>query len=115
MSVVGPPSPVRYIKFDTFHPAVSKGLPVTRVISRVTLQEILARGVERYGGEGIVRNGCTVEAFEERVNAATGSTEVGRDVGGRLLSCPDVICYCSRQVALAKVMLASGAGIDSCW
>lgn len=28
----------RYIKFDTFHPAVSKGLPVTRVISRITLQ-----------------------------------------------------------------------------
>jgi hypothetical protein len=30
--------PRRYIKFDTFHPAVSKGLPVTRVISRITLQ-----------------------------------------------------------------------------
>lgn len=75
--LVCPPSLVRYIKFDTFHPAVSKGLPVTRVISRVTLQEILARGVERYGGADIVRNGCTVEAFEERVNAATGSTEVG--------------------------------------
>jgi len=29
---------IRYIKFDTFHPAVSKGLPVTRVISRITLQ-----------------------------------------------------------------------------
>ena len=34
-----PPSLARrYIKFDTFHPAVDKGLPVTRVISRVTLQ-----------------------------------------------------------------------------
>lgn len=28
----------RYIKFDTFHPAVDMGLPVTRVISRITLQ-----------------------------------------------------------------------------
>jgi hypothetical protein len=28
----------RYIKFDTYHPAVDKGLPVTRVISRITLQ-----------------------------------------------------------------------------
>jgi zeaxanthin epoxidase len=43
------PAPLlcRYVKFDTFHPAVSKGLPVTRVISRVTLQQILARAVER--------------------------------------------------------------------
>ena len=30
--------PCRYIKFDTFHPAVDMGLPVTRVISRITLQ-----------------------------------------------------------------------------
>jgi hypothetical protein len=33
-----PPPPRRYVKFDTFHPAVDRGLPVTRVISRVTLQ-----------------------------------------------------------------------------
>ena len=32
-----------YVKFDTFHPAVRNGLPVTRVISRVTLQNILAK------------------------------------------------------------------------
>ncbi len=37
----------RYIKFDTFHPAVERGLPVTRVISRVKLQEILARAATR--------------------------------------------------------------------
>lgn len=35
----------RYVKFDTFHPAVDAGLPVTRVISRVTLQEVLAKTV----------------------------------------------------------------------
>lgn len=34
-----------YIKFDTFTPAAERGLPVTRVISRMTLQEILARAV----------------------------------------------------------------------
>jgi hypothetical protein len=37
----------RYVKFDTFHPAVDRGLPVTRVISRITLQEVLAAAVER--------------------------------------------------------------------
>ena len=37
----------RYVKFDTFHPAVERGLPVTRVISRVKLQEILARAATR--------------------------------------------------------------------
>lgn len=36
---------VRYIKFDTFTPAAEKGLPVTRVISRMTLQQILAHAV----------------------------------------------------------------------
>ena len=33
----------RYVKFDTFHPAVDAGLPVTRVISRVSLQNVLAK------------------------------------------------------------------------
>lgn len=33
-----PVAACRYIKFDTYHPAVDKGLPVTRVISRITLQ-----------------------------------------------------------------------------
>jgi zeaxanthin epoxidase len=40
-----------YVKFDTFHPAADRGLPVTRVISRVTLQRILAEAVERAAGE----------------------------------------------------------------
>ncbi|GIL83437.1 hypothetical protein Vretimale_11157 [Volvox reticuliferus] len=64
-----------YIKFDTFHPAVNKGLPVTRVISRVTLQQILARAVERYGGPDVIQNGCCVTSFEQRPKA-TGGTEV---------------------------------------
>lgn len=32
-----------YCKFDTFHPAVDRGLPVTRVISRIVLQVILLK------------------------------------------------------------------------
>lgn len=39
--------PCRYVKFDTFHPAVERGLPVTRVIGRVNLQEVLAEAVTR--------------------------------------------------------------------
>lgn len=35
----------RYVKFDMFHPAVDRGLPITRVINRVCLQEILADAV----------------------------------------------------------------------
>eukprot|EP00967_Tisochrysis_lutea_P009211 scaffold10912_cov18-Tisochrysis_lutea.AAC.4 len=34
-----------YCKFDTFHPAVELGLPVTRVINRVTLQQLLSDAV----------------------------------------------------------------------
>ena len=55
----------RYCKFDTFHPAVDNGLPVTRVISRVTLQQKLAEAAERYGGESIIQNDCHVVDFEE--------------------------------------------------
>ncbi|KAF8060065.1 Zeaxanthin epoxidase [Scenedesmus sp. PABB004] len=54
-----------YVKFDTFHPAVDKGLPVTRVISRVTLQEILADAVERLGGPEVIENSANVVGFEE--------------------------------------------------
>lgn len=52
---------IRYVKFDTFTPAASRGLPVTRVISRMTLQQILARAV----GEEIIRNESNVVDFED--------------------------------------------------
>lgn len=45
-----------YTKFDTFTPAAERGLPVTRVISRMKLQEILARAV----GDDIIFNGSNV-------------------------------------------------------
>ncbi|GLC48398.1 Synaptonemal complex protein zep1 [Pleodorina starrii] len=72
-----------YVKFDTFHPAVNKGLPVTRVISRVTLQQVLARAVERYGGPSIIQNGCCVTSFEERVKASGGTQVVVNLEDGR--------------------------------
>ena len=57
----------RYVKFDTFHPAVEKGLPVTRVISRVTLQQILASACIHAAGEGVILNDCRVVDYEETV------------------------------------------------
>ena len=57
----------RYVKFDTFHPAVEKGLPVTRVISRVTLQQILAKACTRVAGEDVILNDCRVVDYVERV------------------------------------------------
>eukprot|EP00889_Picochlorum_renovo_P002739 jgi/Picre1/29769/NNA_005151.t1 len=64
-----------YCKFDTFHPAVNKGLPVTRVISRQVLQEILAERVMSLGGEAVIENGVHVVDYRQ---------EVDRDRGKRL-------------------------------
>jgi zeaxanthin epoxidase len=81
-----------YCKFDTFHPAVDRGLPVTRVVSRVELQQILARYAVQIGGEGVIEPSSTVESYEEFTNgagaagvAAAGGQLLGRHVsGGRL-------------------------------
>lgn len=51
----------RFVKFDTFTPAAEQGLPVTRVISRMTLQQILARAV----GPDIIKNESNVVEFED--------------------------------------------------
>lgn len=62
----------RYVKFDTFTPAADSGLPVTRVISRMTLQEILVKAV----GTDIVRNGVTVLNYKDdgsKVRPAQGT------------------------------------------
>eukprot|EP00882_Tetradesmus_deserticola_P014245 GHRQ01015143.1.p2 GENE.GHRQ01015143.1~~GHRQ01015143.1.p2 ORF type:complete len:274 (+),score=73.22 GHRQ01015143.1:122-943(+) len=61
-----------YCKFDTYHPAVDKGLPVTRVISRITLQEILADACERIAGPNVIENSSNVVAYEELRDPATG-------------------------------------------
>lgn len=55
---------IRYVKFDTFTPAVERGLPVTRVISRMLLQEILAGAV----GDDIIINGSNVVDFQDLGN-----------------------------------------------
>lgn len=52
---------IRYVKFDTFTPAAERGLPVTRVISRMALQQILAHAV----GEDVIINGSNVTKFED--------------------------------------------------
>ena len=57
----------RYVKFDTYHPAVERGLPVTRVISRVVLQQILAAACKEIAGEDLIDNGTNVVRYEERV------------------------------------------------
>lgn len=55
---------IRYVKFDTFTPAAERGLPVTRVISRMLLQQILAGAV----GDDIIINGSNVVDFQDLGN-----------------------------------------------
>ena len=55
----------RYVKFDTYHPAVSKGLPITRVISRTLLQKILAEAAMELAGEDVISNGVHVVRYED--------------------------------------------------
>lgn len=99
----------RYIKFDTFHPAVERGLPVTRVISRITLQEILADATERLAGKNLIENSANVVGFEEvtgasgkpcvRVMLEDGRTEegdilIGADgIWSKVRSCSHNILY----------------------
>ncbi|GAU50920.1 hypothetical protein TSUD_191360, partial [Trifolium subterraneum] len=70
-----------YVKFDTFTPAVERGLPVTRVISRMVLQGILARAV----GEDIVLNASNVVNFMDDGNKVTVELENGQKYEGDLL------------------------------
>lgn len=70
-----------YIKFDTFTPAVERGLPVTRVISRMTLQKILADAV----GEDIILNGSNVVGFEDHGEKVSVLLENGQHFEGDLL------------------------------
>lgn len=65
-----------YVKFDTFHPAADKGLPVTRVINRTTLQEILAERVRALGGPGAIINDLAVVDTEEGTDPNSGREQV---------------------------------------
>ncbi|KAK6923042.1 Forkhead-associated (FHA) domain [Dillenia turbinata] len=71
----------QYIKFDTFTPAAERGLPVTRVISRMTLQQILARAV----GEDVIKNDSNVVSFLDDGNKVTVFLENGQQYEGDLL------------------------------
>lgn len=66
---------VRYIKFDTFTPAAERGLPVTRVISRMALQEILARAV----GEDVIMNASNVVNFVDDGNKVMKESSYDED------------------------------------
>ncbi|XWS45271.1 hypothetical protein CRYUN_Cryun15aG0122100 [Craigia yunnanensis] len=70
-----------YVKFDTFSPAAERGLPVTRVISRITLQEILARAV----GEDVIFNESNVVDFVDDGDKVTVVLENGQRYEGDLL------------------------------
>lgn len=71
----------RYIKFDTFTPAAEKGLPVTRVISRMTLQQILAKAV----GDEIILNESNVIDFKDHGDKVSVVLENGQCYAGDLL------------------------------
>ncbi|KAH9626626.1 hypothetical protein KSS87_001086 [Heliosperma pusillum] len=71
----------KYVKFDTFTPAVERGLPVTRVISRMTLQQILAMAV----GEELIMNESNVVDFKDDGNKVTVTLENGKTYEGDLL------------------------------
>lgn len=56
---------------------MDRGLPVTRVISRVTLQEILATAAERLAGTtDIIINEALVVDYEQTVDPTTGQERV---------------------------------------
>lgn len=74
-----------YCKFDTFHPAVDNGLPVTRVIGRYTLQQILADRVKALGGDDIVTNGVKILRYENGPGFAKVVAEDGREFTGDLI------------------------------
>ncbi|KAF3338593.1 Zeaxanthin epoxidase [Carex littledalei] len=50
-----------FAKFDTFSTAAEQGQPVARVISRITLQQILARAL---GDDAILINSNVVDFFD---------------------------------------------------
>ncbi|OVA15824.1 Forkhead-associated (FHA) domain [Macleaya cordata] len=71
-----------YIKFDTFTPAVERGLPVTRVISRMTLQQILAKAV---GQDSIINESNVVDFEDDGNKVVTAVLENGQRYEGDLL------------------------------
>ncbi|KAL0430290.1 UNVERIFIED_CONTAM: Zeaxanthin epoxidase, chloroplastic [Sesamum radiatum] len=83
-----------YVKFDTFTPAVERGLPVTRVISRMTLQEILARAV----GSDTIMNESNVVDFVDNGEKVTVKLENGQCYEGDVLVGADGIWSKVRKI-----------------
>ncbi|WOK96195.1 zeaxanthin epoxidase, chloroplastic [Canna indica] len=83
-----------YVKFDTFTPAAERGLPVTRVISRMTLQQILARAV----GDDIIQNDSNVIDFVDNGDKVTVTLENGQQFEGDLLVGADGIWSKVRKI-----------------
>lgn len=83
-----------YIKFDTFTPAVERGLPVTRVISRMKLQQILASAV----GDDVILNGSNVINFVDDGTRVTVTLENGQQYEGDLLVGADGIRSKVREI-----------------
>lgn len=54
-----------YCKFDTYHPAVNNGMPVTRLIPRAKLQKTLAKYVQQIGGDNAIQPNSKVINFTE--------------------------------------------------
>ncbi|KAI3984299.1 hypothetical protein MKX01_011253 [Papaver californicum] len=70
-----------FTTYDFLTPAVEKGLPVTQVISRITLQDILVKAV----GLDIVHNKSKVADFVEDPDKVTVVLEDGRKFEGDVL------------------------------
>ncbi|ONI20238.1 hypothetical protein PRUPE_2G004400 [Prunus persica] len=70
-----------FTKFDLSSPAVSRGLPITQVICRMELQDILVNAV----GLDIVRNNSEVVDFIEEPSKVTVILEDGRQYHGDVL------------------------------
>ncbi|XP_042470631.1 zeaxanthin epoxidase, chloroplastic-like isoform X1 [Zingiber officinale] len=83
-----------YTKFDTFTPAAERGLPVTRVISRMTLQQILARAL----GDDLILNDSNVVDFVDNGDKVTVVLENGQQHEGDLLVGADGIWSNVRKV-----------------
>ncbi|KAF8406313.1 hypothetical protein HHK36_008399 [Tetracentron sinense] len=83
-SQTSPPLAARRQDTDTsllHFPVQERGLPVTRVISRMTLQQIFARAV----GEDVIMNASNVVNFEDDGNKVTVMLENGEHYEGDLL------------------------------
>ncbi|XP_023876109.1 zeaxanthin epoxidase, chloroplastic [Quercus suber] len=70
-----------FTKLDLFTPAVRRGLPITQVICRMELQDILINAV----GSEIVRNKSKVVDFLEDPNKVTAILQDGQQYDGDIL------------------------------